>query len=219
MGDPQHSAEPDNILTVSDRNIKMWLCNAFTAAASDGALSLVRPTPCCVVLFSCWVFLSYPEQSKEPNLLSLSPRFLLENFYIDEHMRYIVTTYPVVILFLAGTLSNSGSSESFIYTFEGTLSLSLLTERRKSTFLWFDFLCSYVYLISSSLLSCNPCHFLHYICGTHRYDHMEAPQASTIQRQWTQYVSSWNCPQTKQTLSMNLTWQRFSISLVLMPID
>ncbi|KAK2886559.1 hypothetical protein Q8A73_020505 [Channa argus] len=43
--------------------------------------------------------------------------FLLENFYLDEHVRYIVTIYPVVILWLTGTLDNSGAPESHIYIF------------------------------------------------------------------------------------------------------
>ncbi|XP_044032776.1 uncharacterized protein LOC122866761 [Siniperca chuatsi] len=50
-------------------------------------------------------------------LLELLAWFLLENFYFDEHVRYIVTIYPVVILWLTGTLSNSGSPESGIYIF------------------------------------------------------------------------------------------------------
>lgn len=133
-------------------------------------------------------------------------------------MRYIVTTYPVVILFLSGTLSNYDSPESYIYTFEGTVQWHFyLTEEKH--FLWFDFLCSYTCLISSSLLSCNPCYFLHHICGTHCYDHMEAPQTSSLQRQWTQSVTSWNCPQSKETLSMNLILQRFLYFLVGNDID
>lgn len=82
--------------------------------------------PRCVLSFSCRCFF-FPwettHEQRNPNLLSSSPfapRFLLENFYFDEHMRYIVTIYPVVILWLTGTLSNSDSPGSNIYVFEGT---------------------------------------------------------------------------------------------------
>ncbi|XP_023275861.1 uncharacterized protein LOC111665183 isoform X2 [Seriola lalandi dorsalis] len=54
-------------------------------------------------------------------LMVLLMWFLLENFYLDEHVRYIVTIYPVVILWLAGALSNSGSTESYIYIFEAVI--------------------------------------------------------------------------------------------------
>ncbi|KAF3703664.1 hypothetical protein EXN66_Car019352 [Channa argus] len=50
-------------------------------------------------------------------LMELLAWFLLENFYLDEHVRYIVTIYPVVILWLTGTLDNSGAPESHIYIF------------------------------------------------------------------------------------------------------
>ncbi|XP_054479233.1 uncharacterized protein LOC129110976 [Anoplopoma fimbria] len=48
-------------------------------------------------------------------LMELLAWFLLENFYLDEHVRYIVTIYPVVILWLTGSLSNSGSPGSQVY--------------------------------------------------------------------------------------------------------
>ncbi|AWP20515.1 Hypothetical protein SMAX5B_004663, partial [Scophthalmus maximus] len=50
-------------------------------------------------------------------LMELLAWFLLENFYFDEHVRYIVTIYPVVILWLTGILNNSSSPESPIYIF------------------------------------------------------------------------------------------------------
>ncbi|XP_035509973.1 uncharacterized protein LOC118322406 [Morone saxatilis] len=50
-------------------------------------------------------------------LMKLLAWFLLENFYLDKHVRYIVTIYPVVILWLTGTLSNSSSPDSPIYIF------------------------------------------------------------------------------------------------------
>ncbi|XP_070709427.1 uncharacterized protein [Pempheris klunzingeri] len=50
-------------------------------------------------------------------LMKLLAWFLLENFYLDEHVRYIVTIYPVVILWLTGTLSNYDSPGSYIYMF------------------------------------------------------------------------------------------------------
>ncbi|XP_061569309.1 uncharacterized protein LOC133423179 [Cololabis saira] len=49
-------------------------------------------------------------------LMELSAWFLLENFYLDKQVRYIVTIYPVVILWLAGILENS-SSNSHMYIF------------------------------------------------------------------------------------------------------
>ncbi|KAM7369835.1 hypothetical protein PAMP_011125 [Pampus punctatissimus] len=51
-------------------------------------------------------------------LMELLAWFLLENFYLDEHVRYIMTIYPVVILWLTGTLNNSVSLQSPIYIFE-----------------------------------------------------------------------------------------------------
>ncbi|XP_078147660.1 uncharacterized protein LOC144543507 [Centroberyx gerrardi] len=50
-------------------------------------------------------------------LMELLAWFLLENFYLDEHVRYIVTIYPVVILWLTGTLTNSASPASHMYIF------------------------------------------------------------------------------------------------------
>ncbi|TNN73401.1 hypothetical protein EYF80_016355 [Liparis tanakae] len=54
-------------------------------------------------------------------LMELLVWFLLENFYLDEHVRYIVTIYPVLILWLTGTLSNSDSPESPVYIFEAVI--------------------------------------------------------------------------------------------------
>lgn len=50
-------------------------------------------------------------------LLELFVWFLLENFYLDEHVRYILTIYPVVILWLTGNLDNldSPGSHSFVF--------------------------------------------------------------------------------------------------------
>ncbi|KAG7526756.1 hypothetical protein JOB18_044775 [Solea senegalensis] len=50
-------------------------------------------------------------------LMELFAWFLLENFYLDEHVRYIVTIYPVVILWLSGVLDNSTSPKSPMYIF------------------------------------------------------------------------------------------------------
>ncbi|XP_058481680.1 uncharacterized protein LOC131456969 [Solea solea] len=50
-------------------------------------------------------------------LMELFAWFLLENFYLDEHVRYIVTIYPVVILWLSGILDNSTSPKSPMYIF------------------------------------------------------------------------------------------------------
>lgn len=98
---------------------------------------------CCWFWWSCWsgesdsllcsviqpLVLYLPRRDdacnkKNLNLLCLSPfapRFLLENFYLDEHVRYIVTIYPVVILWFSGSLSNSDSPQSRSYIFAGTV--------------------------------------------------------------------------------------------------
>ncbi|XP_062235984.1 uncharacterized protein LOC133933046 [Platichthys flesus] len=58
-------------------------------------------------------------------LMQLFAWFLLENFYLDEHVRYVVTIYPLVILWLTGTLNNSSSPESLFYIFTAlTLAIS-----------------------------------------------------------------------------------------------
>lgn len=43
----------------------------------------------------------------------------MENFCLDEHMRYILLIYPVVIVWLAGVLSNSDTSDSEVWIFAG----------------------------------------------------------------------------------------------------
>lgn len=125
VGNALHPAEPDDILTASDGNVAVQLLVAVTAAASDGAVNLVRLTPCCVL---SWVFYSAAERrykSKATHIfvsLSLTaPRFLLENFCLHEHVRYIVTIYPVVIVWLTGTLDNADSLKSPIFIFTGTV--------------------------------------------------------------------------------------------------
>ncbi|XP_056155873.1 uncharacterized protein LOC130130161 [Lampris incognitus] len=50
-------------------------------------------------------------------LMELLAWFLLENFYLDEHMRYILTIYPVVILWFTGSVTNPSASTSQIYIF------------------------------------------------------------------------------------------------------
>ncbi|XP_010739180.2 uncharacterized protein LOC104926917 [Larimichthys crocea] len=54
-------------------------------------------------------------------LMKLLVWFLLENFYLDEHVRYIVTIYPVVILWFSGSLSNSDSPQSRSYIFAAVI--------------------------------------------------------------------------------------------------
>nr|XP_046228084.1 uncharacterized protein LOC124049964 [Scatophagus argus]XP_046228085.1 uncharacterized protein LOC124049964 [Scatophagus argus] len=54
-------------------------------------------------------------------LMKLSAWFLLENFYFDEHVRYIVTIYPVVILWQAAILINSNSPEHQVYIFAASI--------------------------------------------------------------------------------------------------
>lgn len=44
----------------------------------------------------------------------------MENFYLDEHVRYILFIYPVVILWLSGMLSNSDISDNQVFIFAGT---------------------------------------------------------------------------------------------------
>ncbi|XP_035811476.2 uncharacterized protein LOC118471365 [Amphiprion ocellaris] len=50
-------------------------------------------------------------------LMELLAWFLLENFYFDEHVRYIVTIYPVVIIWQTGILNNSASPNSDMFIF------------------------------------------------------------------------------------------------------
>ncbi|KAF7213404.1 putative LOC107382473-like protein [Nothobranchius furzeri] len=54
-------------------------------------------------------------------LMELLVWFLLENFYLDEQVRYNVTIYPVVILWLLGVLTNSGSSDNLMYIFAASI--------------------------------------------------------------------------------------------------
>lgn len=61
-------------------------------------------------LFKCWCTNPLP---------LVAPRFLLENFYLDEHVRYILTIYPVVILWLTGNLDNLDSPGSHSFVFAG----------------------------------------------------------------------------------------------------
>lgn len=43
----------------------------------------------------------------------------MENFYLDEHVRYILFIYPVVIIWLFGVLNNSDTSDTDVYIFGG----------------------------------------------------------------------------------------------------
>ncbi|XP_029979783.1 uncharacterized protein LOC115411707 [Sphaeramia orbicularis] len=54
-------------------------------------------------------------------LMELFAWFLLENFYLDEHVRYILTIYPVVILWLAASLNNSLAPYSSTFIFGGLI--------------------------------------------------------------------------------------------------
>lgn len=45
----------------------------------------------------------------------------MENFSLDKHVRYILVTYPVVILWMAGVLGNSVATDSDVYIFAGTV--------------------------------------------------------------------------------------------------
>ncbi|XP_071342006.1 uncharacterized protein [Trachinotus anak] len=81
-------------------------------------------------LLNLTIYLQYKTEATKFNcavlsllllLMVLLIWFLFENFYLDEHVRYIVTIYPVVILWLAGTLSNSNSPESYIHVFAAVI--------------------------------------------------------------------------------------------------
>ena len=43
----------------------------------------------------------------------------MENFYLDEHVRYVLTVYPVTILWLAGSVTQSALPGNYIYDFSG----------------------------------------------------------------------------------------------------
>ncbi|PWA17956.1 hypothetical protein CCH79_00004120, partial [Gambusia affinis] len=51
-------------------------------------------------------------------LMELLVWFLLENFYLDEHLRYTVTIYPVVTVWLTGILDNNVSPGTNLHIFE-----------------------------------------------------------------------------------------------------
>ncbi|XP_034036496.1 uncharacterized protein LOC117519271 [Thalassophryne amazonica] len=50
-------------------------------------------------------------------LMELLAWFLLENFWLDNDVRYVLTIYPVVVLWLTATLQNSTSSGGHVYIF------------------------------------------------------------------------------------------------------
>ncbi|KAF6716761.1 hypothetical protein FQA47_024033 [Oryzias melastigma] len=54
-------------------------------------------------------------------LMELLVWFLLENFYFVGEVRYIVTIYPVVIYWLAGSLTNSRSPGDHVYIFAAVI--------------------------------------------------------------------------------------------------
>ncbi|XP_036935540.1 uncharacterized protein LOC119008915 [Acanthopagrus latus] len=54
-------------------------------------------------------------------LMKLLGWFLLENFHLDKHVRYIVTVYPVVMLWMSGILSNSSSHGTSVYIFSACI--------------------------------------------------------------------------------------------------
>lgn len=146
------------------------------------------------------------------SLSLIAPRFLLENFCLDEHVRYIVTIYPVVIVWLTGILDNASSLESHIFVFTGTVWHLDWGKLAHCIFFhlllhdYFNFWELFTnYMISSSLFSCDPGYFLHCVCGTYCPGHVEALQTTTLQWQWTQYpVTSRNFLNTKQCLSSNI---------------
>ncbi|XP_020568390.1 uncharacterized protein LOC105356692 isoform X2 [Oryzias latipes] len=54
-------------------------------------------------------------------LMELVVWFLLENFYFVDEVRYIVTIYPVVIYWLAGSLTNSRFPGNQVYIFAAAI--------------------------------------------------------------------------------------------------
>ncbi|XP_043960296.1 uncharacterized protein LOC122824124 [Gambusia affinis] len=54
-------------------------------------------------------------------LMELLVWFLLENFYLDEHLRYTVTIYPVVTVWLTGILDNNVSPGTNLHIFEALI--------------------------------------------------------------------------------------------------
>lgn len=121
MGDPVYSAEPDDIPTARLGRLSMWLRHAVAAAAPDDSVSVVSPpagsSNSAAPLQGDQQNHPFRSSSSSP----LTPRFLLENFWLDKHVRYILTTHPVVVLWLAGTLSNSDSPGSQVYIFTGSV--------------------------------------------------------------------------------------------------
>lgn len=167
MGDSLHSAEPDNILTASDRCIKMWLCQAVTGAASDKAVNLVSlPAVFC-----------HSAVCHERLHMSLPPRFFLENFYLDKHVRYIVAIYPVVILWLTGTQTNAASPRDDMYIFNGIVQHH--TPVGTSHF-YIKYLFTHWILWISSFFRFHPGSFSCPVCDTHCPGHMEALQTATL---------------------------------------
>ena len=138
--------------------------------------------------------------SNLPSLSSFAPRFLLENFHLDKHVRYIVTVYPVVMLWMSGVLSNSSSHGTSVYIFSGSLTLHFLLPIR------FFFL-----KYSANINPPYPIFSLYHgyyhvsVCGTHRPGHLEASQTTALQRHWTQYVACRNSTDTRKTLFMNVS--------------
>ncbi|XP_074477416.1 uncharacterized protein LOC141759328 [Sebastes fasciatus] len=107
-------------------NIDLWLIrilvlNGIAVYATWGTLS---------TLLNLTIYLQYQTETSRCDcamlsllllLMELLAWFLLENFYLDDHVRYIVTIYPIVIVWLTGTLSNSGSPGSHIYIFAASI--------------------------------------------------------------------------------------------------
>lgn len=135
---------PDPLLWCPTRCRMEWLCTPRSGLSSPSSTwrcsCSTRPVQpdvtvpscrCCCCCWRCWpgeapkastAPFPNPEMRHQLKALSLFPltlRFLLENFCLDEHVRYILIIYPVVITCLAGVLSNSDISDSEVFIFAG----------------------------------------------------------------------------------------------------
>ncbi|XP_034428488.1 uncharacterized protein LOC117753992 [Hippoglossus hippoglossus] len=107
--------------------IRLLVQNGVAVYATWGTLSTI---------LNLTVYLQYQTETSSCScgllpllllLMQLFAWFLLENFYLDEHVRYVVTIYPLVILWLIGTLNDSSSPESLVYIFKAlTLAISCI---------------------------------------------------------------------------------------------
>lgn len=136
------------------------------------------------------------------SLLSSASRFFCENFWLEKHVRYVVVIYPVVILWLLGTLSYSNSPDSPVCIFVG----QCLTPMRH--FHHFIRAIS-VLLIYTMCFAFHPRRsfdsgsVLHDAGDTRRPAHVAAPQAAALQHRRAQSVAGGDCFDSKQVPPVN----------------